>query len=226
MRWQEHGCLASFEGISGCGKTYLIEALKSRVPIETTAFVTEVVDREGLALDREIISLLATCGDRFFRSGKPRTETFLLLALKMFDYEVRISPALATGHMVIEDRSIDTIAIYQSMLLYPEKSIEQQLEVAHEIYNLATRWRRTPDITFLIEDNFDTALKRVEQRESQLLTVDERAILQRAAQLYTSYARAYPSRFVILNRERLSKDALLQIICNHLLWQEIQPRET
>ncbi|BCL79645.1 thymidylate kinase [Ktedonobacteria bacterium brp13] len=225
MRQQDHGWLVSFEGISGCGKTYLIEALRSRVSIETTTFVTEVVDREGSALDREIINILAKAQDRFFRGGKPRTETFLLLALKMFDYEARIAPALATEHIVIEDRSIDTIAIYQSLLLYPEKSLEQQLEVAYEIYDLAAHWRRAPDLTFLIEDRFDVALKRVEQREGQRLAADERAILQQAAQLYTSYARNYPSRFVLLNRQTLPTDTVLQTISNHLLSQGLQPKE-
>lgn len=221
---RQHGLLASFEGISGCGKTYLIKALMPTFSPESTTLLTEVVDRKGSTLDREIISLLAASKDRFFRSGKPRTETFLLLALKMFDYEACIAPALAQNHLVIEDRSIDTIAIYQALLLYPEKSIEQQLEVAHEIYDLAARWRRTPDLTFLIEDSFDIALKRVEQRGGQRLAADEILVLQRAARLYTCYARTYPSRFMTLNRQVLSREELLQTIRDRLLWQKTQSK--
>lgn len=216
MMQQHHGQLISVEGISGSGKTYLVNALRSRMPPETTTFVTEVVDRQGSALDRKIIGILASCGDRFFRSGKPRTETFLLLALKMFDDEARIAPALEQGHLVIEDRSIDTIAIYQSVLLYPEGRLGQQLEIAQDIYALAARWRRPPDRTFLIEDRFDVAVQRCEQREGHALTMDEVAVLRRASQLYTLYACEHASRIVTLKRPMLSNEELLQRMSDHL----------
>lgn len=215
---QHPGRLISFEGISGTGKSYLTTALKSRLSdLPTTCtFVTEVGDRQGQDLDRDILALLSTSGDRFFRGGRPRTETFLLLALKLFDDEARVAPALAQGHLVIEDRSIDTIAIYQALLLCPG-SLDQQLELANEIYALASRWRSPPDLTFLLEDRFERALERVEQREGHQLTADEVAILQQAASLYTLYARDHPSRIVSLNRQELSTEELLQTVRGHLV---------
>jgi dTMP kinase len=212
---QHTGLLASLEGISGTGKTHLTHALKPLLSGVPTTFLTEVVDRQGADLDQAIIDLLASCGDRFFRRGRPRTETFLLLALKMFDYEARIAPALAQGHMVIEDRSIDTIAIYQALILCPE-SVDQQLTLAHQIYALASRWRRPPDITFLVEERFEIALARIEQREGCQLTADEIAVLQRAAHLYTLYARDHAPRIVSLRRQELSNEELLRAICGRL----------
>src|ERR1700692_3043666 len=120
------GSICSLEGISGVGKSYLIQALRPALADLPVTFLSEVVDRTGQDLDRDIIALLAKRGDRFFRSGKPLTETFLLLALKMCDYETRIAPALAQDRIVIEDRSLDTIAIYQALILYPD-SLEQQV---------------------------------------------------------------------------------------------------
>jgi dTMP kinase len=210
------GILCSFEGISGVGKSYLTNALKTLMTDVPVTFVSEVVDRCGRELDRDIIGILSASGDRFFRGGRPRTETFLLLALKMFDFEARIAPLLAEGHLVIEDRSIDTIAIYQALILHPEEP-EQQLRTAREIYALASCWRQPPQVTFLIEDHFDVALARVEQREKQRLTEDEVAVLRQASSLYTQYARAYPSRMVPLHRQRLSNHALLHGVREHLL---------
>lgn len=215
---QHPGRLVSFEGISGTGKSYLTTALKSRLSNLPTpcTFVCEVSDRAGQDLDRDLIALLSTSRDRFFRGGRPRTETFLLLALKLFDDEARVGPALAQGHLVIEDRSIDTIAIYQALILCPD-SLDQQLAFATEIYALASRWRHPPDLTFLLEDRFELALERVEQREGHRLTTDEVAVLQQAAHLYRFYARDHASRMVVLNRQELSNEELLQTIHRYLL---------
>jgi dTMP kinase len=218
------GLLASLEGISGTGKSYLTGALKPMLAGVPTTFLSEVVDRQGTDLDQAIIDLLASCGDRFFRGGRPRTETFLLLALKMFDDEARIAPALTQGHLVIEDRSIDTIAIYQAILLCPE-SLEQQLALAHKIYTLASTWRSSPDITFLLEERFEVALARVEQREGHRLRADEVAILEQAAELYPLYARDHAPRIISLNRQKLSNDELFQAVYGHLLSRRTPGRE-
>src|SRR4051794_3281445 len=71
------GAVCSLEGISGVGKSYLIRALRPALADLPVTFLTEVVDRTGEELDRDIIALLAKGGDRFFRAGKPLTETFL-----------------------------------------------------------------------------------------------------------------------------------------------------
>lgn len=216
---KKRGVLCSLEGISGVGKTYLAQVLREAAvgmvdgPV---TFVSEVVDRDGCDLDRQIITLLAASGDRFFRGGKPLTETFLLLALKMFDFEARIAPLLAEGHVVIEDRSLDTIAVYQALILHPGQP-DRQLETAQGIYALAASFRQPPEVTFLIEECFEVALARVEQRDERTLSADEVGVLQQAASLYTRYAHAHPSRMVPLRRYHDSNTALLRLMWERLL---------
>ena len=210
------GAVCSLEGISGVGKSYLIRALRPALADLSVTFLTEVVDRTGEELDRDIIALLAKGGDRFFRSGKPLTETFLLLALKMCDYETRIAPALAQDRIVIEDRSLDTIAIYQALILYPN-SLEQQVAAAHEIYTIGARFRRPPQLTFLIEDDFPVALSRIAQREGEPLTEEEIAVLQRASVLYTRYAQDHADRIIRLSRPLCSLDTLVHTVREHLV---------
>jgi dTMP kinase len=210
------GAVCSLEGISGVGKSYLVQALRPALADLPVTFLTEVVDRTGQELDREIITLLAKRGDRFFRSGKPLTETFLLLALKMCDYEASIAPALAQGRMVLEDRSLHTIAVYQALILHPD-SLSRQLEVAHDLYAIGARFRRAPQLTFLIEDDLSIVLPRIEQREGRALTTEEIAVLQRASLLYTRFAESQMGSMIRLQRPLLSLDAMVQIIREHLL---------
>lgn len=210
------GAICSLEGISGVGKSYLIQALRPALADLPVTYLSEVVDRTGQDLDRDIIALLAKRGDRFFRSGKPLTETFLLLALKMCDYEARIAPALAQNCIVLEDRSLDTIAVYQALILHPD-SLEHQLQAARDIYEIGAQFRRPPDLTFLIEDEFEVALERIAQREQKPLAQEEVAILHQASILYTRYAEEQAARFVRVSRPVLSLNQLVQTIRAHLL---------
>ena len=212
---QHNGVLASLEGISGSGKTYFIAKLQQALRDSSPTFIKEVADRQGDGLDLRIITLLTNSEDRFFRMGAPRTETFLLLALKMYDFEALIAPALARGDMVIEDRSLDTIAVYQSLLLWPHHQ-ERWLETANTLYDQAARWRRPPDITFLLEDDFDTALRRAQMRSQRAYNSDEVAILRSAADLYSAYADCHQPRIVRLDRRSMSDEAILQAICQAL----------
>src|SRR5579884_2812853 len=174
---QRDGVLISLEGISGCGKTYIVTKLQASLREIPLTFIKEVADRKGDGLDLRIITLLSNSQDRFFRMGAPLTETFLLLALKMYDFEAMISPTLTQGGIVVEDRSIDTIAVYQSLLLWPHDQ-ERWLAAANTIYDQATAWRRPPDITFLLEDDFNTALCRAQQRSKRSFNSDEVTVLR------------------------------------------------
>lgn len=214
------GLLVSLEGISGCGKTYLSAKLHAALKEFPTTCVQEIAERRGDGLDLRIIALLHHSQDRFFRMGAPLTETFLLQALKMYDFEALIAPVLTQGSVVIEDRSLDTIAVYQALMLWPQQQ-ERWLGTAQTLYEQAAHWRRPPDVTFLLEDDFDTALARAQQRSTRRFNVDEVTVLRHAAGLYEAYATCYQSRIVRIDRRVLSEEALLQRICQEILarWQ-------
>jgi len=205
------GILASLEGISGCGKTYLISKLQDEWRDTNATFIVELSDRKSERLDQKIIEALYQTNDRFFRGGSPRTETFLLLALKVFDYETTIIEALNKGEIVIEDRSIDTIAVYQSIMLCLGQP-ERMLDTANEIYALAAKWRYPPDITFLIEDEFDIAVDRAQTKVGRIFTDDELDILHNAAHVYSEYASQHADRIVRLDRRKMDKHQIVEKI--------------
>jgi dTMP kinase len=210
--------LVSLEGISGVGKTYLAGKVKEALAVERMTLVREASNRLSQTspqLDVLILSVLGQSGDLFFRNGSPLCETFLLLALKMYDYEAMIVGALADGRIVFEDRSIDSIAVYQAALLCDDQP-ERVLAVANAIYDVAAQWRKPPDLTFLVEDDFETAIGRAETRSARPFKADELVLLKRAAETYAMYAEQHKDRIVRLDRRRLDEHEVVSAVIERL----------
>jgi thymidylate kinase len=205
------GLLLSVEGISGCGKTYFLTQLRKRLP--DNCFVTEVSDRTQTQLDTYILSALRSRQDPFFQTGHPRTETALLVALKTFDFESVIEPALQRNMIVWEDRSIDTIAVYQAILC-DQQHPERWLAGAQRIYESATLFRPPPTRTLLITDSFRIAVNRAEERSQQQYTREHLWLLESVAQLYVRYAAVHSQRIAILDRRKMSNECILNALVN------------
>lgn len=211
------GIFVSFEGISGVGKTFFSQQLHTICQDLPITFVSEIIDRHDSShLDSRIIALLRESGDRFFQNPYPLTTTFLLFAHTAHDAEAKIRPALTDGQILIKDRYLDSVAIYQALLLCPD-SLAQQIEIANELYRIGARWCLVPDVTFLLEDDFDTAIHRAQVRNGECYRADELALLQGAAQLYTIYAQYHASRIVRMNRQCMTNHAILQSLQSHLM---------
>lgn len=150
-------------------------------------------------LGRDLLRALraAADGDTFLRGGHPKAETLLLLAIKMHDYE-RSRPALYRGRLVLEGRSVDTVAVYQSLILMRDD--EAALEQARGIVDLSTAWRPLPDLTILVIDDVDTALQRAQRRDNRVYTDEERRLHHRAATLFHRLASDDPQRLAVLDR--------------------------
>ena len=58
----------------------------------------------------------------FFRHGYPVSEALFFFSMKLFEFDKSILPLLREGHMVIEDRSVDTNCLYAAILLQEKYS--------------------------------------------------------------------------------------------------------
>jgi len=201
----------SLEGISGCGKSYILSKLREELVNLPVTFIEEVEDRESRGLDQGIIALFKRHADCFFRSGHPQTETLLLMALKAYDAEVSIAPALAAGHIVIEDRSIDSVAVYQAAILHPGEETRQE-EAAHKISHAICQWRMAPHITFLIQDDFATSVERAQRRIAHTFAPNELTFLREIDALYERYMLSYQPRIICLDRRQMDVDNIVQTI--------------
>ncbi|ROO51623.1 dTMP kinase [Micromonospora sp. Llam0] len=204
---RDRGRLVSIEGLSGVGKTYLTNRLLENYPSELRPALLEEFSqrpRSGVDLGRELLGALisAADGDPFLRGGHCGTETLLLLAIKMFDYEAGSAATLATGRTVIEGRSVHSIAVYQSLIAHRDD--EAAYRHAGAILRLAATWRPLPDLTILIVDDVVEAVRRAEQRDGRHYTPEQWRLHRRAAALFDRLAADAGSRIVVLDRRRLT----------------------
>lgn len=203
------GKLLSLEGISGTGKTFYRKQLEKNIGNkENILFIKEIFNEAQEGLNKKIFSALYHTEDRFFDMGVPLTETMLLLSRSMYKYESTIRQALEDGKTVIEDRSIDTIALYQAILI-AQKNGGNPLEIAEKIYSFAGSFRQLPQKTFLLYGNPDLAISRAEKRDGMPYKPDEIKLLKTVDKFYSIYADINPERFIKLD---ISKEDSEQIV--------------
>ncbi|MGH3798349.1 MAG: hypothetical protein ACRDSP_26165 [Pseudonocardiaceae bacterium] len=186
------------EGPNGVGKTYLLAVLAGRLD-QRCRLLTELTDAEGEHVPAQVISALST-GKSFLRAGHPRTETFALIALKVREHEV-VTKMANPPRIVLEDRGIDTTALYQAaILLGPDASDEDTWALAQQIHATAAFWRPKPDLVLLILDEIDACLRRYAERVGRPMTEDEQHLVTRTARLYQRQADHEPDRFRVVHR--------------------------
>jgi dTMP kinase len=213
------GPLVSVEGISGAGKTFLTELAITQLAAAGRQ-VTGINDfsarsaTAGTDLGREFLHALigAANGDRFLRGGHLRAETLLLLAIKTYDYEAT-TLASRPGRIIIDGRSLDTTAVYQSVLMHPGDDAAA-LEQARRILHLAGQWRPLPDLTILICGDAELALDRAGQRDRRQFTPEERLIELRADRIYRQLAAEDPARIRGLNPDGLDPEAAATVMAS------------
>jgi dTMP kinase len=202
----------TLEGIEGVGKTHLAGLLGAR--LGSHALVLSEVTDQTETLIGQVITALSRVGDLWLRTGHPATETLALLALKVSEYE-SLQVGQDTGvEVVVEDRGVDSVALYQAAILAdPHASVEQVHTLAQRIYATAARWRPLPERTLLLVDDFDVCVARFEQRTGCAVSSADRVLMRRAAELYALQAALEPGRFCIVNRTGRSEQDTLEELC-------------
>jgi dTMP kinase len=210
------GALVSVEGISGVGKTYLTTRLLRDGAFTAISEFSERLNASSGALGHQILHALAdeARGEHFLRSGHPGTETVLLIAVKTFDFE-QCQPLLATGRTVIEGRSLDSIAVYQSLISHPDDAGQAAAE-ARQILALAARWRPLPDLTILLTNDVGVAVGRAEPRDSRPFTAEQRTLHERAAGMFLVLAADDPARFCVIDRRATELGSAIDLIRNRI----------
>ena len=210
------GALISVEGISGAGKTYLTTQLTRDGTVTAVSEFSQRLNASTSTLGDEILHALAdeARGEHFLRSGHPGTETVLLIAVKTFDYETCL-PRLNAGCTVVEGRSLDSIAVYQSLITYPDDTVLARAE-ARQILALAARWRPLPDLTILLTDDAGKAVSRAEARDSRRFTAEQHSLHQQAAGMFELLAAQDPGRFWVIDRRRTDLRAAIVQLKQHI----------
>jgi dTMP kinase len=197
----------TLEGVEGVGKTYIAQRLAQRLG-PRCVLLNELTDQDAEGLPGQVVTALSQTGDVFLRTGHPLTETFALLALKVREYE-RLQSAGSGVDIVLEDRGVDSVAVYQAAILAGEGPLERMHALAQGIHAAAARWRPPPDLTVLLIDDLDTCERRFAERIGRPLREEERALMRQADQLYAWQAEATPARFVVMDRAGATEEETL-----------------
>lgn len=208
------GRLISLEGLNGVGKTYLTTRVAAADHDQPPLVVEGFSHRpeNDTDLGRRLLRTLVTAshGERFLRAGFPKSETLLLLAIKMHDFETTL-PALRAGRTVIEGRSIHSTAVYQSLIMNPDDDVAA-LALAGQILDSTARWRPLPDLTIVITDDVKAAVGRAETRDGIAYTAEQWQLHHRAAALFEHLAHVDPKFLRLLDRREHDVPALVAII--------------
>lgn len=217
------GTLISLEGISGVGKSFFgkFVARKLQELGHKVTLISDLYDYDSNDIGKQILDILLSTNDKFFRIGYPVVEGLLLSALKFYEIEKWILPALKKGQVVLEDRSIDSVAIYSAVLInqqFPEKDI---LKTYDQLYKIRKQWGILPDFTIYIKNDFNTALQRAETRNQDKYKKDEIALLAKISEIYDIIAQKHKDRISILNTMHLSPEKITKKLI-HLCLQQIK----
>lgn len=191
--------LITLEGIDGSGKSTLHQALQ-----ELLTDLDPVLTREpgatwvGESVRRAIAEQI-----------DPVTEATLFVADHAAHLAKIIRPALAEGKLVISDRYSDSRYAYQAVTLtgvIPDP--EEWLRAMHN------GWSIVPDKTFLCILPVDEALARLKPQSARE-HFENRDVLEKVQHNYLTFARAEPSRFVIIDAMK-EKDEIAAFVADSI----------
>ncbi|AFB29337.1 dTMP kinase [Rickettsia rickettsii] len=199
----KQGKFITFEGGEGIGKStqsqMLYEYLQSQnTPVILTREVGGTIVAEKM---REILVHEALL---------PMSELLQAMAARYDHMARKIIPALQEGHIVICDRFIDSTVCYQGL------ELENGIDL---VYNLHKTLMPSlmPDITFFIDVEPDTAIKRVNSRNMNN-KFDIRGI-DFYKKIYSSFkelSNRFPERIKTIKASDLSPLEVHELIKKHL----------
>jgi dTMP kinase len=128
----------------------------------------------------------------------------------MHDFEATL-PDLLAGRTVIEGRSIHSTAVYQSLIMYPEDREAAAASVVR-ILDTAAWWRPLPDLTIVITDDPQAAVRRAEARDGTTFTAEQWAVHYRAAPLFEHLATIDSEHVRLLDRREHDTETLVAMI--------------
>ncbi|MEU5958218.1 thymidylate kinase [Streptomyces sp. NPDC047525] len=195
----------SVEGLNGVGKSEAIRVVAAELGPRCLR-LSELTDKEGDTLPSQVIAALRATGDVFLRTGHPVVETLAFLALKVREYERLSESDLSGVEVILEDRGVDSTAIYQAVILAAQHPGVQPMALAERILVTMAPWRPSPDATVLLTGDRNTATSRFAARTGQQLDGRDLAVIEQAEVLYRDFAIAHPDRFIVLDVDSYSRN--------------------
>ena len=185
------GAFITFEGIDGCGKSTQLRLLASELRVRG---LPVIATREpgGTPLGQKLRAALLDVQEEV----DPLTELLVFAADRAQHVRKHLLPALEQNQVVLSDRYADATVAYQGA----GRGFDSEL--IQEIVQLATGGL-TPDLTLLFDLSVaDAAVrtrKRVKNKRTDRLDVEDVEFHTRVRNAYVEMAKAQPERFRIID---------------------------
>lgn len=205
----------SIEGINGVGKSSTARTIAARLGARCV-LLDELTDQHGDTLPGRVIAALSAEQDAFLRTGHPVAETLALLGLQVRKTELLAERDLLGVEVVLEDRGVDTVAIYQGAILGSQPPGTSPQEVARHVLASVRPWLPLPDATILLAGDRTVCAQRFADRIGHPLEPADLQLLDQIDALYRKMAAEETARYTVLDVTGMtpdeSTDAVAQII--------------
>jgi dTMP kinase len=185
------GAFITFEGIDGCGKSTQLRMLAGELRVRG---LPVIATREpgGTPLGQKLRTALLDVKEEV----DPLTELLVFAADRAQHVRKHLLPALERNQIVLSDRYADATVAYQGA------GRGFKPELIEEIVQLATDGLK-PDLTLLFDLSVaDAAIrtrKRVQNKRTDRLDVENEDFHTRVRNAYVEIAKAEPNRFRIID---------------------------
>jgi len=184
------GCLITFEGVEGSGKTTQMLRLE-RALRRAGHRVERTREPDGTPLGVAVRGLFERRGVR----PEPLTEVFLFMAARRQHVVEMITPWLARGRVVLCDRYTDATIAYQGYGRGVDLDFIRELNV-HATGGLA------PDLTLLFDLPPEEGFRRIGGRRLDHFEREKLAFHRRVRRGYLEIQRAEPKRVRLIRAGR------------------------
>jgi len=184
------GCLITFEGVEGSGKTTQMLRLE-RALRRAGHRVERTREPDGTALGVAVRGLFERRGVR----PEPLAEVFLFMAARHQHVVEKITPWLARGRVVLCDRYTDATLAYQGYGRGVDLDFIRELNV-HATGGLA------PDLTLLFDLLPEEGFRRIGDRRLDHFEREKLAFHRRVRRGYLEIQRAEPKRVRLIRAGR------------------------
>lgn len=176
--------LINIEGISGAGKTKVIETLQELV-------CNNCLSLGGFNVKEHSTELTKFCRMLTRKNHMIKlpiiSELHLLIAEITMDIHDNVIPALKENRFVFYENYWNSIMFYEtSIATIFYRGDARLIEYIHKIMEVSEEYYKIPqpDFTIFVDCEIDTAVKRIEKREQKCLMGDDIEILKEVKRLY------------------------------------------
>ena len=199
------GRLITFEGPEGGGKTTQLKLLADRLRAEGHD-VVETQEPGGTTIGKQIRAVLL---DPSSSALRPTAELLLLFASRAQNVDEVILPALTAGKIVLCDRFTD------SSLAYQGAARGLGADVVYDLDRIACRGL-IPHLTFLIDIDVETGLKRAEKNRMEELPLPFHRVVR---ETFLQLAQDDSRRIKLIDGARDRETIAAEI------WQQVQSEQ-